>query len=154
MMLTLNNRSWVIVVVATIATLIAGSAAGGPPSESPRGDSGGLKDATTRHREGTQIADAEGIFRSSGGRQVFRQIDGKTEFRLRENLTLERVLRSLDESRSERVWLVTGTVTEYQGENFLLMNRAVMTSKSISAHPKAAKSAPASTPKQPKLSPE
>jgi hypothetical protein len=141
-----NKRSRVIVLALTVATLVGGAARGGPPSEPPRAESGTAKDAAPRHREGTLIADAEGIFRSSGGRQVFRQVDGKTEYRLLENLALERALRCLDESRSERVWLVTGTVTEYQGENFLLLNRAVMTSKSISAPPKAARPTSHSTP--------
>jgi hypothetical protein len=42
-----------------------------------------------------------------------------------ENLALERIVRILNETRGQRQWLVSGTITEYRGSNYLLISKAV-----------------------------
>ena len=78
-----------------------------------------------RLREGTQMVDRVGTVRLSGQRYVFHDPQDGTELRLLENLALERVIRTQDELREDRPWTISGVVTEYQGENFLLLTRAV-----------------------------
>ena len=88
--------------------------------------------AKQRLREGTQIVDRVGTIRLSGQRYVFQSSTDGVELRLLENLALERVIRTQDELREDRPWTVSGIVAEYQGENFLLLTRAVAKSASSS----------------------
>ncbi|MEM8947514.1 MAG: hypothetical protein AAGD11_20235 [Planctomycetota bacterium] len=79
-----------------------------------------------RLREGTMITDATGHFREDGDGASF-VTDGGLEFGALQNLNLERVVRLLkgaDEPSSIR-WSVTGSVTEYNGRNYILLKRSV-----------------------------
>lgn len=90
----------------------------------------------TRHREGSLVTDKLGVFQLNGARALFRFADNSSTIQVLENLALERVVRTMDEIRTDRYWSVSGSYTEYRGENFLLLQRAVLTSKSL--HPVAA----------------
>lgn len=90
----------------------------------------------TRHREGSLVTDKLGVFQLSGARAQFRFADNSSTIQVLENLALERVVRTMDEIRAERYWSVSGSYMEYRGENFLLLQRAVLTSKSV--HPVSA----------------
>jgi hypothetical protein len=80
-------------------------------------------------REGTKIDKQRGQFRVTGDRITFYPSGAEHSFRALENLALERVARVLGETQSQRVWSVSGVVTEYQGVNFLLVTRAVLQSR-------------------------
>jgi hypothetical protein len=43
-----------------------------------------------------------------------------------ENLQLERILRTLAESRAQRQCIVSGVITEFRGANYLLVTKAVI----------------------------
>ncbi len=80
-----------------------------------------------RLREGTRLIDVVGAFQSVGGDSVsFSPSGNKDSFRVLENLALERVSRALDENRGTRQWVVSGTITEYRGLNYLLLTKAVV----------------------------
>ncbi len=85
--------------------------------------SGGHKD---RLREGTELVEQPGIFRMAGDRMTFFTDLGEGRFVVLENLILERVGDVIGEYQTPPYWSVTGTLTEYQGENFLLIRRAVL----------------------------
>jgi hypothetical protein len=79
-----------------------------------------------RLREGTVIANQAGHFRHEGEGAVFIN-DKQNEFIALPNLSLERVTRTLkgfDEPEGVR-WTVSGVITEFNGRNYLLINRAV-----------------------------
>ena len=78
-----------------------------------------------RVREGTKI-DKTGYFRTTGDRVTFYVDDGKTRYRGLENLMLERIARTIEDSPGQLDWTVTGIVTEYRGANFLLVMHAVL----------------------------
>jgi hypothetical protein len=89
--------------------------------------------AADRHlREGTEIVDVPGSFRVSGGRVIFSPTDGRQSLIGLENLNLERVSRALADHPEQPEWIVTGTVTEYRGTNFLLLRRVVLKNRSLS----------------------
>jgi hypothetical protein len=75
-------------------------------------------------REGTRF-EGSGRFEVSGDRASFYPSEGEESFRVLENLALERVSRVLAETREPRQWQVTGTFTEYQGSNYLLVTKAM-----------------------------
>jgi hypothetical protein len=87
----------------------------------------GKAKGTDRLREGTRLIDVIGAFQSVGGDSVsFSPGGNKDSFRVLENLALERVSRTLDENRGTRQWVVSGTITEYRGSNYLLLTKAVV----------------------------
>lgn len=97
----------------------------------------GRDDASTdekkklRWREGKRLIDHGGHFRQDGDGAVFVSETGHELVALA-NLNLERVTRTLkasDESESIR-WSVNGVVTEFNGRNYLLIQRAVYKSAS------------------------
>jgi hypothetical protein len=79
-----------------------------------------------RIREGTRLVDQRGVFKMTGQRVTFFPSNGQGRFVALENLNLERIARALTDSPSPQEWVVSGTVTEYQGVNFLLVERAVL----------------------------
>jgi hypothetical protein len=78
-----------------------------------------------RLREGSPLTRQAGTFVHVGDRIGFRPADQEETLLVLENLTLERIWKTLDEA-PERPWTVSGVVTEYRGRNYLLMERAVV----------------------------
>jgi hypothetical protein len=84
-----------------------------------------------RLREGTELTDQAGRFRQEGDGAIFVS-ESDHELVALPNLNLERVVRTLkgsDEAESIR-WHVNGVVTEFNGRNYLLIQRAVYKSAS------------------------
>jgi hypothetical protein len=88
--------------------------------ESPTGE------AAATIREGTAVQEQVGHFSVQGERVSF-QTDGQSAGVLvLENLALERIVHQVTESPKLLHWKVTGVITEYRGQNFLLISRAQM----------------------------
>ncbi len=103
------------------------------PSHQPIGANRQEKEAAEalklRLREGTRLKDVIGRFRQSGDSLVF--VDGENrELGGLPNLNLERIARMLQsvEEPESVTWSISGTVTEYSGQNHLLITRAVFRS--------------------------
>lgn len=107
------------------------SARGAAVDVAPRGGgTGPYASKSRRLRQGTKLDKVRGQFRLAGDRIAFYPDDlDTTELTVLENLALERLAVMVVEDRN-RNWVVSGTVTEYQGKNYLLVSRAVMASAS------------------------
>jgi hypothetical protein len=79
-----------------------------------------------RQREGTRLTEITGRFELAGDRVIFHAASGRESYRLLENLALERVAQVLSESRSKQDWIISGTLTEFRGANYLLLTKAVI----------------------------
>lgn len=79
--------------------------------------------STASPREGAVLQNQAGQFQRQGGRLVFVTTDGQ-RFTALENLNLQRVADKLELDNAAFTWLVSGTVTEYRGDRFLLISRA------------------------------
>lgn len=89
-----------------------------------------------RRREGSLLKAQIGRFEITGDRVTFYPSDNEEEqFRVLENLALERVVRALTETHTRRKWNVSGLITEFQGTNFLLVHRAFLTSNATVKKP-------------------
>ena len=77
-----------------------------------------------RLREGDRLTGEVGTFRQSGNRLTFTSADGSLRLVALENLNLERIARAVGDAASAVEWAVDGTVTEYQGNNYLLVTHA------------------------------
>jgi hypothetical protein len=82
-----------------------------------------------RVREGTELRDVLGTFRLTGDRATFCPADGVGKFGGLENQTLERVATVIAADPTPMEWLVTGTVTEFKGNNYILITRAILKTK-------------------------
>jgi len=93
----------------------------------------GQRKRSERLREGTKIVDQLGYFDTKGESVTFviETEDGIQDFGGLENLNLERIVRTLSENPNRLTWSITGTVTEYQGANFLQIERAVLKTKNV-----------------------
>jgi len=80
-------------------------------------------------REGGEIVNQVGYFHATGNRLTFESADNKRGFIALENRNLERVAQAVAENAEQLEWIVSGTVSEYRGENFLLVNRAELKSR-------------------------
>jgi hypothetical protein len=87
--------------------------------------------AAGRWREGSKLVDVVGQFQVSGDRAAFVPVDGKSRFPCLENLNSERVARIVGESPEALDWIVQGTITEFKGENYLLITQAVIRARSF-----------------------
>jgi hypothetical protein len=79
-----------------------------------------------RQREGTRLIEISGRFDLAGDRVTFLPANEREHYKLLENLALERVGQVLSESRARHEWTVSGTLTEYRGSNYLLLQKAVI----------------------------
>jgi hypothetical protein len=108
------------------------SSTGTPRSSEPaapkKAGEGTIENQGGRIREGSKLVNQVGEFQKLTGDQVnFFAADGIGTLRVLENLALERVVRTMDDSDNSdrRTWSVSGVVTEFRGENYLLLTRAV-----------------------------
>ena len=100
----------------TAVTTVKSSTASGPAAAK----------AAERQREGTRISDEIGTFQFVGDRVAFLPSGNKDSYRVLENLALERISQALGESRGQRTWVVSGTLTEFRGANYLLVTKAII----------------------------
>ena len=75
------------------------------------------------YREGTQLKQVRGRFQADFDRVEFVSEKGDSTWLVLENLTLQRVEDELTDE-VELGWQVDGMVTEYNGRNYLLLERA------------------------------
>lgn len=92
-------------------------------NEAPDVPAGAASQKLRLRREGTQLHEEPGRFLPVGTRLTFVSARG-TQYIGLENLNLERVGKIVATSTDALEWFVTGTVTEYQGTNYLLIARA------------------------------
>jgi hypothetical protein len=97
-----------------------GPAAQGPTASGPAGV-GNAKPQV--RREGTLLRDEPGRFTVSGNRVAFVVSDGTTYIGL-ENLNLQRIAKVVAASPDPVEWFVSGTLTEFQSSNYLLVSHA------------------------------
>ena len=75
-------------------------------------------------REGQLIKDEKAKFKLNGIRFMLHRSDDHRPLTVLENLALERVAEYISKSGANATWLVEGTITEYRGENYILLTRA------------------------------
>ncbi|HTU26218.1 MAG TPA: hypothetical protein VMF30_12510 [Pirellulales bacterium] len=82
--------------------------------------------ASQRQREGTNLVDVPGHFKLTGDRATFFPTTGETHFIGLENQNLERIAATIGDIPDQLNWLVSGTITEYRGANYLLVTKAIL----------------------------
>jgi hypothetical protein len=114
-----------IFLAASLALATAATAVGSRPNSSQVEPSPPSEQPLLR--EGTQVVDLLGEFESSPLGIVFVSLETGQRFVVLENLYLERIYDALENQADPHPWKVTGTVTEFRGNNYMLTRRAVLT---------------------------
>jgi hypothetical protein len=73
-------------------------------------------------REGGEIVSQIGYFQPAGSRLTFVSADSKSRFVALENQNLERVAQAVAQN-GQLQWIISGTLSQYRGENFILLSR-------------------------------
>lgn len=76
-----------------------------------------------KHREGMRLSGVTGTFQDSSRRWVFTADGDGPAYKVLENLPLERIARAIGEDPQDKRWKVSGTLTEYYDDNYLLIDR-------------------------------
>ncbi len=100
------------------------------PEEIIPGNSEDASDQTqlstqVRLSEGTQQIDQVGYFKLTDDRVTFFAEDGMSRYVGLENLDLQRIHRAIA-GKPRQLWSVSGMFTEYFGDNYLFVERAVL----------------------------
>lgn len=130
---------WVFAGICLVACLVNLSSEQGwlPGSKTFAQD--GAKERTSmardevksRLREGTELTDLSGTFRIQAERIVFVDMSNpQAHYRCLENLMLQRVYQSIRDDDRDNSWIVQGRITEYLGENYILLERVVRAPRS------------------------
>ena len=77
-------------------------------------------------REGTTFQGRRMTVRKTGNRTTLYCDNSNERYICLENLNLERILRAMEENPTRSVWKIDGTYTEFYGENYILIRRAVV----------------------------
>lgn len=94
-------------------------------------DNGGSHSRSSRPQAGPLVREGEfwenelGHILLAGQRYAFRPIQGDRSVIVLENLNLQRIILRLEESSQPTIWSISGRVTEFQGANYLLIERAM-----------------------------
>ncbi|MCA9132456.1 MAG: hypothetical protein KDA45_04855 [Planctomycetales bacterium] len=86
-------------------------------------------DTSVLLREGMRIEAGAAQCRSAGERLVIELNESGRSLVALENLASQRVLQAVLDDASDRQWIVNGQVTEFQGRNFLLLERVTRAGK-------------------------
>jgi hypothetical protein len=124
----LRSLTWPAGIALTLALPLAAQTSLDLQTASVTAPAAGKPSASDRRRfrEGTQIDNVLGRFKQNGETASFLTNDG-LELGGLPNLNLQRVLRTLktvDEPESVW-WSISGTVTEFDDRNYVLISRAV-----------------------------
>lgn len=111
----------------------ATSAAGGKLAE-PRealGGGGSASDSRTDQllREGAKIVNQSVNCRATGERLVVELPQSSQPLLALENLAAQRILKALQDDIGSERWSINGSITEFQGRNYILLDRVTRESK-------------------------
>lgn len=100
-------------------------------AQEDRASAGAATEALTPKliREGTRIVKSRATCRSAADRLSITLDEHSQPLIALENLAAQRVLESVLDDAGDSVWIVSGQVTEFQGQNYLLLDRVVRESK-------------------------
>ena len=128
---------WVVLLstcIAVVANVHDRSGFGGsnPTLADDRPSLAKMAGEITVLRESTGVSELRGRFRKLGERYLFEEdantnTAAKRPLKCLENICLQRVVAAMQNEDRKQLWLVTARVTEFNDENFLLLEKAVRT---------------------------
>jgi hypothetical protein len=102
------------------------AAESGQRAFSPRATTSIPHPGSQREREGTTLVDVPGHFKLTGDRATFFPAGSDAHYTGLENLNLERIAIAISDIPEQIPWVISGTITEYRGANYLLVTKAIL----------------------------
>ena len=122
---------------AVFAQNLPGSVSASKPEKASNIDSLGKKtEKSNLIREGTVMQSQHVIFRITNDRVILTLSNGTERYICLENLNLQRITDVLKDNPTLTDWTVDFVVTEYRSVNYVLIQRAVLSSTSQRASEK------------------
>jgi len=78
-------------------------------------------------REGTTLTDVKGRFKKQAERYVFAEENTGNSYKCLENMGLQRVAGTIKDEDRKVSWLISAKLTEFNEENYLIIEKAVKT---------------------------
>jgi len=120
---------WVILAASILAiftnVVVDNRISANPNSENDRPPLSQMAKEESALREGTQLNEVKGRFRKQGDRFQFTEDGGQKSFKCLENLCLQRISVNQQDEDRKITWLISAKVTEFNGENYLILEKAV-----------------------------
>ncbi len=82
-------------------------------------------------REGTKIVNQPAVCSSSGDRLQVTLSETSIHLTALENLASQRILKATLDGAGDELWTVNGQITEFQGHNFILLDRVMRQPKQL-----------------------
>lgn len=76
-------------------------------------------------REGTKVKSQRAVCRLSGDRLSIQFAGSKDSIGALENLSAQRIVQAIEEDAGDTNWVVSGTLTEFQNNNYILLERVM-----------------------------
>ena len=121
-----SSAFWVILAVcimAVFANLSGDNPMSAGASERPTLSQMAKEESVLR--EGTPLTEVKGRFKKLGERFQFIEDGTNKSFKCLENLCLQRIATNQHDDDRKVIWVVSAKVTEFNGENFLVLEKAV-----------------------------
>lgn len=80
-------------------------------------------------REGARIVNQAVMCRNVGDRLLVELPQPSMPLMVLENLAAQRILKALQDDIGSERWIINGSITEFQGRNYILLDRVVRQSK-------------------------
>ena len=118
---------WVILGVSFIAVFanVGDALHGNAIMASDRATLAQMTKMESLSREGTVLTDVKGKFRKQAERLSFVEEGTTKSIKCLENLCLQKVVANQQDDDRKVVWLVSAKLTEFNNENFLILDKAV-----------------------------
>lgn len=110
-----------ILVAAVVSNLATGQTDREPPSSEPT--------QAKLMREGTRIESLHTQCRNVGDRLVVEIAEDTRPLEALENLASQRILQAVSDEASSNGWIVNGQITEFQGRNYILLDKVTRAPK-------------------------
>ena len=124
-----SSAFWVVLAACTMAVFANLSGENqmnaGATMASERPSLSQMSKEETPLREGTSLGELKGRFKKLGERFQFVEEGTNKSFKCLENLCLQRIVANQHDDERKVIWIVSAKVTEFNGENFLVLEKAV-----------------------------
>lgn len=114
----LRSPAFWVVALLLVAGVASNLAVGQQEEKSQPSNGGAIQAEFSLLREGSRMAQQECHCRVVGEQLLIENADGHA-FEALENLAAQRILTALQEDAGNNRWRITGSLTEFQGRNFL-----------------------------------
>lgn len=120
----LRSPAFWVVALLLVAGVASNLAVGQQEDKSQSSSGRAIQAEISLMREGSRMAQQECHCRLAEEQLLIENTDGRA-FEALENLAAQRILTALQEDAGDNRWRITGSLTEFQGRNYLYIEHVI-----------------------------